>query len=121
MMSPEPRPPAETGDAHEAAAGPITAPEAPRPHRAASRPPAYPWYHKMWAFVFITFCLEIGLFLLIFPWTDYWGGNYFSNLLPQVESWWDNMFLRGAVSGLGVANLYISFAEIFRLKRFARR
>jgi hypothetical protein len=31
------------------------------------------------------------------------------------------MYVRGAVSGLGVANLYISFAEIFRLKRFARR
>jgi len=80
----------------------------------------YSWYHKMWAFVFITLCLEIGLFLLIFPWTDYWGNNYFSNLLPQMETLWDNMYLRGAVSGLGVANLYISFVEIFRLKRFAR-
>jgi len=84
-------------------------------------PPVYPWYHKMWSFVFITFCLEIGLFLLIFPWTDYWGGNYFSNLFPQMEQLWDNMYLRGAVSGLGVANLYISFVEIFRLKRFVRR
>ena len=45
----------------------------------------------------------------------------FSNLFPQMEAWWDNMYVRGAVSGLGVANLYISFAEIFRLKRFARR
>ena len=84
-------------------------------------PPEYRWYHKMWSFVFITFCLEIGLFLLIFPWTDLWVVNYFSNLFPHMEPFWDNMYVRGAVSGLGVANLYISFAEIFRLKRFVRR
>jgi hypothetical protein len=111
MMPPEMQPP-DGGTAPMPAARTAAAPV-----EAAE----YPWYHKMWAFVFITFCLEIGLFLLIFPWTDYWGSNYFSNLLPQIESWWDNMYLRGAVSGLGAANLYISFVEILRLKRFARR
>ena len=53
----------------------------PRPGRSVP-PPVYRWYHKMSAVVFITFCLEIGLFLLIFPWTDYWDGNYFSGLVP---------------------------------------
>jgi hypothetical protein len=84
-------------------------------------PPAYHWYHKMSAVVFITFCLEIGLFLLIFPWTEYWDGNYFSGVWPQLRDYWNNMYVRGAVSGIGVANLYISFVEIFRLRRFARR
>jgi hypothetical protein len=83
--------------------------------------PEYRWYHKMSAVLFITFCLEIGFFLLIFPWTEYWDGNYFSALIPEWYQYWDNMFVRGAVSGLGVANLYISFVEIFRLRRFARR
>src|SRR5436309_12007677 len=76
--------------------------------------PVYHWYHKMSAVVFITFCLEIGLFLLIFPWTDYWDGNYFSGFLPHFRDYWNNMYVRGAVSGLGLANLYISFGEIFR-------
>ena len=35
--------------------------------------PLYRWYHKLSAVLLITFCLEVGLFLLIFPWTDYWG------------------------------------------------
>jgi hypothetical protein len=83
--------------------------------------PVYHWYHKMSAVIFITFCLEIGLFLLIFPWTDYWPANYFSNAIPLWSNYWDNMYVRGAVSGLGVVNLYISFLEIFRLRRFARR
>jgi len=108
MMPPEPQPPAQ----EEPVPGPVPVPMSQ---------PVYAWYHKMWSFVFITLCLEIGLFLLIFPWTDYWGGNYFSNLFPQMELVWGNMYVRGAVSGLGVANLYISFAEILRLKRFARR
>ena len=82
--------------------------------------PVYRWYHKMSAVLFITFCLEIGLFLLIFPWTEYWDANFFS-ALPDWRQFWDNMYVRGGVSGLGVVNLYISFVEIFRLRRFVRR
>jgi hypothetical protein len=83
--------------------------------------PEYRWYHKMSAVLVITFCLEIGFFLLIFPWTEYWESNYFSTLVPEWRLRWDNMYLRGAISGLGAINLYISFVEIFRLRRFARR
>jgi len=83
--------------------------------------PVYRWYHKMSAVLFITFCLEIGFFLLVFPWTEAWENNYFSSFIPEWHRWWDNMYLRGAVSGIGVVNLYISFIEMFRLKRFARR
>ena len=106
MMPPDPRPPT----AAETVPVPIAVP-----------PPAYHWYHKISAVVFITFCLEIGMFLLIFPWTEYWDSNYFSGLVPHLKSYWDHLYMRGAVSGLGVVNLYISFAEILRLRRFARR
>jgi hypothetical protein len=83
-------------------------------------PPHYRWYHKMTAVLFITFCLEIGSFLLIFPWTSSWESNYFSAFIPEWRSYWGNMYVRGAVSGIGVVNLYISFIEIFRLRRFSR-
>ena len=105
MMPPERQPPAD-----ETVHSPIAVP-----------PPVFHWYHKMSAVVFITFCLEIGLFLLIFPWTEYWDGNYFSSLMPQMKSYWDNLYVRGAVSGLGAVNLFISLSEIFRLRRFAGR
>ncbi len=81
----------------------------------------YRWYHKMSAVLLITFCLEIGLFLLIFPWTDTWENNYFAALAPSLRQYWDNMYVRGAISGLGVINLYISLVEVFRLRRFAKR
>lgn len=80
----------------------------------------YHWYQKLSAVLLVTFCLEIGLFLLIFPWTEYWENNYFSALVPQWHPYWTNPYVRGVVSGLGVMNLYISFVEIFRLRRFAK-
>ena len=80
----------------------------------------YRWYHKMSAVLLITFCLEVGLFLLIYPWTDAWDSNYFGGLAPQLRQFWDNMYVRGGISGLGVINLYISLSEVFRLRRFSR-
>ena len=85
------------------------------------RMPEYRWYHKIYAVLFVTFCLEIGIFLLVFPWTDYWDANYFSWLLPGWHRYWDNSYVRGGISGLGVVNMYIAIVEAFRLRRFARR
>ena len=82
---------------------------------------SYRWYHKLSTALFITFCLEIGFFLLIFPWTSYWDGNFFSTLLQAWRRYWQNAYVRGAISGLGVVNLYIAVAEIFRLRHLAKR
>jgi hypothetical protein len=80
-------------------------------------PRAYPWYHKISAILLIIFCMELGCFLLVFPWIgEVWQNNFFSDLLAH--GYWDNGYFRGAVSGLGVINLYISFVEIVRLRRF---
>ena len=106
MMPPDPQPPAEAEDV---------------PAPIIVRPPVYHWYHKMSAIVFITFCLEMGLYLLIVPWTDSWDSNYFSSLAPHLRNYWGNFYMRGAISGLGLVNLYISLVEIFRLRRFSRR
>jgi hypothetical protein len=81
--------------------------------------PVYRWHHKLSAAVLIALCAEIGLFLLVFPWTGYWENNYFSSLLPEWRRYWMNPYWRGAVSGLGVANLFLAVGEIFRLRRFA--
>jgi hypothetical protein len=81
----------------------------------------YHWYHKMSALLFIAFCLEVGCFLLIFPWTEYWDANFLVSVLPAAPRYWNNMYVRGGVSGLGVVNLYICLAEILRLRRFSRQ
>ncbi|HOL70016.1 MAG TPA: hypothetical protein PLP04_01880 [Bryobacteraceae bacterium] len=78
------------------------------------------WYHKLGALIYVFFCFEIGVFLLLFPWLDLWQRNVLSSLTPEWLDIWNSAYLRGAVSGLGVINIGISFAELFRLRRFAR-
>ena len=98
---------------HPAAGDPVGGPSEP-----TSRTP-YRWFHRLSAVLFATFCLEVGCFLLIFPWTGY--ATDFAAFRPEWRHYWYNAYVRGAISGLGLVNLYISFVEIFRLRRFARR
>jgi hypothetical protein len=101
--------PIEPPRAGEAFPGPVPVPQ-----------PEYRWYHKMSALLFIVFCLELGVFLAVVPWTEVWDRNFFIGVVPEWRAWWTNPYVRGAVSGVGVLNLYISLLEIFRLRRFAQ-
>jgi len=98
--------------------GPVSVAPPPPPVPAV---PAYHWYHKLSAFIFILFCMELGAFLLLFPWTEWWEFNFFSALVPEWHRFWENAYVRGAVSGLGVVNFYIALLEIVRLRRFVGR
>ncbi len=65
--------------------------------------------------VFALFCLEIGLVMVMLPWTLLWDNNYFSHLYPSWSDFWLSSYTRGAVSGLGVINVYIAGSEGLRL------
>ncbi len=83
------------------------------------QPVEYRWYHKLSALLYAVFCFELGTFLLVFPWLDSWSANYFRSLFPWLQSVWVEPGFRGAVSGVGIVNLYIALIEIFRLRRFS--
>jgi hypothetical protein len=85
---------------------------------------------RLSVFFYIILCIEIGVFLTVFPWWPDgmlgfrdWGNNYFLlyaarktgfyGLQTVVASGW----IRGAVSGIGLLNLGIAFWEIFNFKR----
>ena len=91
--------------------------EPERQLETAVEPAASGWAHKLWRLIFIVFCFELGVFLMVFPWLDYWDNNFIATLAPWIEGFWSNLYFRGAVSGLGVVNIYISLAEVFRLRR----
>jgi hypothetical protein len=76
-----------------------------------------PWYHKLGILLFILVCFEVGVFLLVFPWMDYWGANSIASLASWMPAIWSSAYFRGALSGLGLVNIYISLAEVFRLRR----
>jgi hypothetical protein len=63
--------------------------------------------------VLVIFFLEVGLVLTLAPWSAYWDRNYFAETLPAVHALITNNFIRGAVSGLGVVNIFAAAADLF--------
>lgn len=63
--------------------------------------------------------LEVGLLLILIPWSAFWDHNYFADASPIIREAIRNNYVRGAVSGLGLLNLYVALAELADL--FLRR
>ena len=61
------------------------------------------------------FTFEVGVFLVVFPWTDTWNLNYIQELVPALEHVWDHPYFRGAVTGLGLFIVYLAGLEVIRL------
>ena len=62
--------------------------------------------------ILIAYFLEVGLLLVLVPWSAFWERNYFAESLPVLQSILRNNFVRGAVSGLGVVNLLSGLNEL---------
>jgi len=53
------------------------------------------------------------LLLVIMPWWPaLWDHNYFVERWPALEPLLTNNFLRGAVTGLGLVNLFAGFSDL---------
>jgi hypothetical protein len=116
-----PGPPLPPGDPEPAGLSPVVGPafHAPPGAEGPAKPRAtYRWYHKTLSIVFATLCLEMGCFLLLFPWTQ-WAAD-FADFKPAWAIYWDRTYIRLAISALGLVNLYIALIEIYRLRRFQR-
>lgn len=62
--------------------------------------------------LYAAYFLEVGLLLLILPWTTFWDRNYLFDLIPTVRDWLHTSYARGAVSGLGLLNLGFGLADV---------
>jgi hypothetical protein len=67
--------------------------------------------------LYILFCFEMGVFLFVLPWTSLWSQNFFVTQYPWVSSIALNYFVRGAVSGIGLADIWLAIFELWRLRR----
>ena len=65
----------------------------------------------------VLYFVEVGLVLLIAPWTVYWDQNIFVEMYPAFEPYLLALTLRGAVSGLGVVNLFAAITEFGSIVR----
>lgn len=63
--------------------------------------------------VLLLIWLELGLVLILVPWSEFWELNYFLYQYPALGFLLKNSYLRGAVSGLGVMNVLLA-VQAFR-------
>ena len=62
--------------------------------------------------LYIAYFLEVGLLLVLVPWSTFWDRNYFAGTVPLLRTLCQNNFVRGGVSGLGIVNLCVGFADL---------
>ena len=64
--------------------------------------------------LFLLYFLQVGLVLLVAPWTLYWDRNLFVAAIPFLENLLTAHVVRGAVSGIGLLSLGAALAELAR-------
>jgi ABC-type transport system involved in cytochrome c biogenesis permease subunit len=56
--------------------------------------------------------LETGLLLVLIPWSAFWERNYFVEWSSTLGALLTNNYFRGAITGLGVLNVWAALAEL---------
>ncbi len=73
--------------------------------------------NRLLAILYVVLCFEMGVFLILLPWVPLWTGNYFVDHFPWVAHVAMNYFVRGAISGIGLADIWLALYETWRLRR----
>ncbi len=58
--------------------------------------------------VLVLLCFELGVILVLIPWSAFWERNFFLDRYPQLIPILLNSYLRGAISGLGLLDIWIA-------------
>lgn len=65
----------------------------------------------------IAVLIELGLLLIVVPWSTYWERNYFAQVSPLVQTLVTNNYVRGAITGLGAVNVLAALSDLATLVR----
>jgi hypothetical protein len=71
------------------------------------------WRRAIW----ICVCLEVGIFLLVVPWSPLWTGSLLLGYYPALRPLYLSAYVRGAISGLGLLNLWFGFKDLWDFRR----
>ncbi len=84
------------------------APAPPKPHGAMR------WHRRVLGLCLVLFAFELGLFLIVFPWLRNWDLSWVPMHSPVLSEIWMSRYFRGALSGLGLLNIYVALVELVR-------
>jgi len=93
---------------------PPPAPAQPAEPKAAELPV---WLQRVFAIVYVLFCIELGLVLVVLPWLpDFWYAGTGLAPWPALRHLLASGFVRGAVSGLGLLDIWLGIMEAVRYR-----
>ena len=72
---------------------------------------------RLFLLALIVFCLELGLLVVVLPWSPLWERHYLLHRFPELAPWLLNYYLRGALSGLGLVDIGVGLGAAVRFER----
>ena len=75
---------------------------------------------RMFAVFYIMACFAMGFMLLFYPWLSLWTSNFFVRHYSWIGALARNGYFRGAISGVGLADIGLAAYETGRLRRHTR-
>jgi len=71
-------------------------------------------------FLYLLYCLEAGIFLLLVPWSRIWTNSYFAQM-PALRVILLSGYSRGAVSALGILHILLAAKDFLVFCRTLRQ
>jgi hypothetical protein len=76
--------------------------------------------NRLLSVIYIVFCFEVGIFLILFPWFTVWENNVIVHRYPLIKEVVLNGYVRGAITGLGISNLILGVLEVVQFRKDLR-
>ena len=67
--------------------------------------------------VWTLICFELGVLLIMVPWSGFWERNIFLQRYPDLIPYLLNPYARGAVSGLGLLDILVAVSLLLPKKK----
>jgi len=75
------------------------------------------WLQRVFVVVYVLFCIELGLVLIVLSWTTrFWFSDGWMTQWPTFQHFMQLGFVRGAVSGLGLLDIWLGVLEAVRYR-----
>jgi len=61
-------------------------------------------------------CFELGILLILVPWSGFWERNFFLQRFPDLIPYLLNAYTRGAITGLGLLDILVAISFLLPKK-----
>jgi hypothetical protein len=69
------------------------------------------WLQRMFVIIYVLFCIELGIVVVVLPWSPWWFNNNLLIHWLRVRHFLQLGFVRGAISGIGFLDLWLGISE----------